>query len=237
MKYVQVLKGEDIFFIAPENLNTDYYETEFPDIRYKRYKDKYFKGILGYNKLMLSTDFYDSFSEYEYMLIAQPDACIWREENMLEYFMDMDFDYYGAPWIPARRIWEWAPVRSGQDGRRRIVCLKKEGNGIEMGNGGFSLRRISSCRKLIKEFAWRKSYWYIKRNEDIFFGVFGRGSKNNFKLCDVASGLKFAGEYNIKELVLEGRTPFGVHGWSKYFDSYEDMQKFLEENDVWKKHR
>ncbi|MCQ2075364.1 MAG: hypothetical protein MJY77_09350, partial [Bacteroidaceae bacterium] len=92
---------------------------------------------------MLSAAFYDGLSNYEYMLIAQPDACIWYEKNMLDHFMDVGYDYYGAPWIPARRIWEWARVPKENGKGARLVCLKKEGNGITMGNGGFSLRRTS----------------------------------------------------------------------------------------------
>lgn len=232
-KYAEVLCDEELYFIVPESLDLSYYSKTFPEVKTKTYEDKYFKGILGYNKLMLSRDFYNSLSNYEYMLIAQPDAVIWREENMLSHFMDLGFDYYGAPWIPARRIWEWAKV-PGKNGKGKMVCLKKEGNGIEMGNGGFSLRRVSQCEKLIKQYGWRKCYWYIKRNEDIFFGVFGRFSKCDFKLCDTVTGLRFAGEYGLKDLVEKGETPFGVHGWSKEFASFEEMQNYLLEKNVWK---
>ena len=232
-KYVQVLDGEDIVFVGPESLDTSYYEKTFPMVVLKRFSDRFFKGINGYNHLMLDPKFYRSFSDHEYMLIAQPDAVIFREDNMLEEFMNLGYDYYGAPWIPPRHIWEWAKIKDESSGKVRTVCLKKRGNGITMGNGGFSLRRIESCARLIEEYGWRKIYWFIKRNEDIFFGVFGRANKCGFKLCDVENGKRFALEYNIRESVENGKVPFGVHGWSKEFDSFEEMEKYLEDKKVW----
>lgn len=232
LKYCQVLKDETIMFIVPESLDLTWYIHTFPSISFRRFPDKFFKGINGYNNLMLNRDFYKSFDTFEYMLIAQPDACIWKEENMLDEFIDAGYDYYGAPWIPARRIWEWAYVNTEKG--RKLVCCKKEGCGIEMGNGGFSLRRISKCIDLIDEFGWRKLYWNIKRNEDIFFGVLGRGSKKGFKLSDVETGKRFALEYHLKENVEKGLVPFGVHGWFKEFGSFDEMQDYLVEKNIWK---
>jgi len=234
-KYEEVLNGEELFFIVPETLDKSYYKTVFPNIGFVDFPDKYFKGITGYNKLMLSIDFYLMLSKYEYVLIAQPDAVIFRKENMLDYFISKGFDYYGAPWIPERRIWEWVRVKNKSGKGSHISCAKKESQGLYMGNGGFSLRNISQCIKLIKEHSWRKIYWYIKRNEDIFFGLLGREGCNrcNFALADVETGKEFALEYNIKESVEAGCIPFGVHGWSKYFDSYESMEEYLISKGVW----
>ena len=232
-KYATVLSEEKIIFICPESLDKSYYKEQFPTFDYESFRDKYFKGIAGYNKLMLSESFYGRFDNYEYILIAQPDAVIWREENMLRYFMDKDFDYYGAPWIPERRIWEWTWVTDNNG--KRIECAKKKDHGIVMGNGGFSLRKIKPCIKLIHEHRWRKIYWFIKRNEDIFFGLLGREGNNrcNFKLADNATGKQFALEYDLKDYVEKGEIPFGVHGWNKYFDTFEEMENYLKEKGIW----
>ena len=235
-KFTDVLSGDDMVFICPESLDTTYYKETFVCFGYKPFPDKFFKNIYGYNRLMLSEDFYKSFSDYEYMLIAQPDAVIWREENMIPYFTAKEYDYYGAPWIPERRIWEWTVVRDKDGKKPKIKCAKKKGQGITMGNGGFSLRRIKPCINLIHEHRWRKIYWFIKRNEDIFFGLLGRTGNNRcgFKLADTETGKEFALEYDLKEYVKNGHVPFGVHGWSKYFSSYEEMEEYLKNAGVWK---
>ena len=101
-----------------------------------------------------------------------------------------------------------------------------------MGNGGFSLRKRESCVKLIKQYGWRKIFWFIKRNEDIFFGVCGSDNRNEFKLADVKTGREFSLEYGLKESVKEGKLPYAVHGWKKEFKDHEEMRSFLAENGI-----
>lgn len=230
-RYLEVLKGEDIIFIAPEKINQSWYKENFPEVNFKLFNNKYFTGAKSYNHLMLNIKFYQEFLQYDYMLIAQTDACIWSNENRLKEFISKGYDYYGAPWIPERRIWEWIWDRTS--GKIKLRCCKKEGQGITMGNGGFCLRNIKKSIALIKEFNWRKCYWFIKRSEDIFFGLFGISNKCGFKLADTDTGLKFAREYKLRECVKEGNIPFGVHGWSKDFNGYDEMCKYLRENGVW----
>lgn len=231
--YVKVLKNRDIFFLAPEHLKKEWYQQHYPTIEYKFFPDKFFTGTKSYNHLMLSEAFYERFSDYEYMLIAQTDACIWSNDDRLDYFMDKGYHYYGAPWIPERRIWEWIRVPKESGKGYKIRCCKKAGQGISMGNGGFCLRHIDKSWQLIKEFSWRKIYWFYKRNEDIFFGLFGIYNKAGFVLSDVDTGKEFGREYRLKECVRDGDIPFGVHGWKKDFDSFAEMESYLKEHGVW----
>ena len=200
-QYRRVLTKEDLLFVCPESLDTTYYETMFPEIGYKRFPDHFFTGTKSYNHLMLDENFYDAFSDYEYMLIAQTDAVIWSETDRLEEFMSLGYDYIGAPWIPERNIWEWRFHKKKENGKASLQCCKKKGHGISMGNGGFCLRNIKACKALIKECRWRKVYWFWKRNEDIFFGVCGEYNKCGFRLADVETGLKFSMEYRLRESV------------------------------------
>ncbi len=101
-----------------------------------------------------------------------------------------------------------------------------------MGNGGFSLRRNESCIRLIEQYGWRKIYWFIKRNEDIFFGVCGSDNRNDFKPADVETGRAFALEYGLRGSVKCGKPPYAVHGWKKEFTDYEEMKAFLKENGI-----
>lgn len=228
-RYETVLHDTPIVFIAPENLDCSWYQKKFPEIGYERFSDKYFTGVKAYNHLMLSEKFYERFLEYEYILIAQTDAVIWQQENRIPEFIEMGYDYYGAPWVPERRIWEWVFIKKKGFPGFRIECCKKEGCGIRMGNGGFSLRNIRKCIALIHEFRFRKIYWFIKRNEDIFFGVFGRNNKCGFQLATVECGLKFAREYHLRDCVRENDIPYAVHGWQKDFADYNEMQGYLKQ--------
>ncbi len=226
-RHRQILTEGDFAFFVPEGLDTSWYEKNFPGASFMSFPDVYFKGIGGYNRLLLSEGFYQRFSDWEYLLIAQPDAVIWGETDRIPEFIAKGFDYYGAPWEPERRIWEWIfPKKSGFPGFG-IRCMKKEGQGITMGNGGFSLRHTAHSRQLIRQYRWRKIYWFFKRNEDIFFGVCGSDNKNDYRLADVATGREFAGEYDLRERAEQGRAPYAVHGYSKDFGSYGEMRDFL----------
>ncbi|MCR4586628.1 MAG: hypothetical protein K5686_13005 [Lachnospiraceae bacterium] len=230
-RYFAVLDSEKIFTV-PKGLDTSWYEKRYPDARFERFDDRFFRGIKGYNRLLLDTRFYERFAPYEYILIAQSDAVIWQEGDRIEEFIDRGFDYYGAPWIPERRIWEWLFPKKDSFPGFSVRCLKKPGCGITMGNGGFSLRKRDGCIKLIKQYGWRKIYWFIKRNEDIFFGVCGSDNRNDFKPADVETGREFALEYGLRECVKSGKIPYAVHGWKKEFADYGEMRRFLSENGI-----
>ncbi len=226
-RYVKVLTEGDIAFFVPEGLDVSWYKEHFPTVHYIRFPHRYFKGIRGYNRLLLSDRFYRRFSRYPYILIAQPDAAVWQDRDRIGEFIEKGYDYYGAPWIPERRIWEWIfPKKEGFPGFR-IHCCKKEGCGISMGNGGFSLRKTDACRRLIRMYRWRKCYWFWKRNEDIFFGVLGMDDRNAFRLADTECGKSFALEYGLRESMEAGHMPYAVHGWKKEFASYAEMRSFL----------
>ena len=73
----------------------------------------------GYNELLLSENFYTTFSAFKYILIYQPDSYVFRDE-LMEWCKE-GYDYIGAPWL--------------EDNDEQIKL-----NGV--GNGGFSLRNI-----------------------------------------------------------------------------------------------
>ena len=227
-RYFDVLASDKIFTV-PDSLDTAWYEKRYEGARFERFDDRYFKGIRGYNRLLLDISFYERFSEWEYVLIAQPDATLWQDRDRIQEFIEKGYDYYGAPWIPERRIWEWLFPKKDSFPWFSIRCLKKAGCGITMGNGGFSLRKNESCIKLIRQYGWRKIYWFIKRNEDIFFGVCGSDNRNDFKQADTETGKAFALEYGLRESIKAGKIPYAVHGWKKEFADYEEMRRFLAE--------
>ncbi len=87
----------DIEFIVPNKYqNSGKLKELWPDINIRLFNN-WENSLRGYNRLLLDVKFYESYSQYEYMLICQTDALILKDGQFLQKFMDMGFDYYGAP--------------------------------------------------------------------------------------------------------------------------------------------
>jgi hypothetical protein len=239
--YLQCLKifnKRDLFLVCPQSLDTTIYKNvaikKKITLIHKRFSDKYFNGIEGYNKLMLSLNFYKSFKDYEYIQIYQLDAWVFRDE--LDYWCDKGYDYIGAPWI-------------SEDLQEKKI--------IGIGNGGFSLRRVESAIKVLSThkriysipMLWTKeksisynlngrigSYLKILKalffvsnnchylfndyddNEDIFWGERAKGLFTWYKIPSEEIAMKFAFEKHPTLLFEKNnsRLPFGCHAWEKY---------------------
>ncbi|MFR9592423.1 MAG: DUF5672 family protein, partial [Rikenellaceae bacterium] len=103
---LDVLKNHPIALLMPESLALDGMREQFDVDKYNivRISDEWLgrkNGIAGYNRMMLSEEFYSIFSDYEYMLVCQTDAVVFRDE-LLEW-CDKGYDYIGAPW-PKKKI-------------------------------------------------------------------------------------------------------------------------------------
>lgn len=64
---------------------------------YAYFDEDCFETIASYNRLLLSVEFYETFKQYEYILIYQLDAYVFRDE--LEFWCNKGYDYIGAPLI------------------------------------------------------------------------------------------------------------------------------------------
>lgn len=133
-----VLKHYDICLITYKGLDLSYYEKVSIEIgknfHIEYFEQNYFSSVAGYNRLCLTTDFYERFQKYDYMLICQLDA--WVFSDKLQYWCDKGYDYIGPPTF---YIYE-------QNGHDAIHSKDFEG----VGNGGFSLRKITHCLKVLK---------------------------------------------------------------------------------------
>jgi len=106
------------------------------------FANEYFSSIEGYNRLLLSEFFYESFSDFEYILIYQLDAWVFNDE--LGFWVSQNYDYIGAPWIGE----EHGNIKN------------------RVGNGGFSLRRVNAFLKIFKSLRFR--YYRINHFSKIF---------------------------------------------------------------------
>lgn len=211
------LAARDIFVIKPTGLDLSRILAAHPDIRQIEFHPSFFKGIRGYNRLMTSAEFYDTFAAYQYILIAQLDTYIFRDD--LDQWCARGYDYVGAPWL-RRTINRYAPVswlKNIQDAiRRRKGLYSKTALYDRVGNGGLSLRRVEShariCRQKAAELARLNTVRPKGHPEDVFWATQAPG----FTYPTAEEALRFAFDkypslcYRITNRCL----PMGCHGWT-----------------------
>lgn len=206
------------FLICPTQFNKDEYEKVIAEtgvdrnnIQFLDFPGHFFSSIDGYNKLMLNPAFYQTFSAFNYLLIYQLDSYIFQDS--LVDWCNKNYDYVGAPWIN----WEWSVHYARSiSWPRRIRTKLGFTNYNLVGNGGFSLRKISSFIQNLNLF--KKQAECFKLNEDYFFSFFVTTYNPFFKIPDYHEALKFSFDENPHEAYLlnEKMLPMGCHGWPKY---------------------
>ena len=108
-KIKTVFTNREVFITLPKSLEKNWKKnSEFKTISFN---DAYFKDKLSYSKLLCRKQFYESFSDYDYIQIIQTDC--WVFEDKLDYFINLKFDYIGAPWLegafdgyPKEKLWK-----------------------------------------------------------------------------------------------------------------------------------
>ncbi|MEG1885865.1 MAG: DUF5672 family protein [Alistipes sp.] len=216
-----VLGSYPLVLLKPCGVDTSAIVAEFPQLKTLEVSDEWLgvkNGIDGYNRMMLSKEFYDLFPDTEYILICHTDAWIFRNE--LSAWCERGYDCVAAPWIK-RGLYEqplvkhymllqrWFADKSGLL-TRQVIYNK-------IGNGGLSLRKVESFRAVcemqgdaIEHFLSSRHHLF---NEDVFWAVIPL----SFKYPTVSEALRFAFDTNpVYCYKLSGRKlPFGCHSWSK----------------------
>ncbi len=206
-----VLTNHTKIFIHPTDLDLSFYKKKFPEIEFRGFDQDFFEDIVGYNRLLLSPLFYESFST-DYILIYQLDAWVFRDE-LLDW-CQKGYDYIGAP---------NAEKGSGNNSWQDNLL------GNHVLNGGLSLRNTKACLKAVKihELVFKKGF---KGNEDTYFSAcYARFFFVRFllKLPKYRIALKFAFEKTPKEAFkLNNHTlPFGCHAYEKYdYDFWKEYE-------------
>ena len=238
----EVLGHYHTTLVVPESFDTCEYQSMWKsyglNLYEERFNDIYFADIHGYNRLMLSREFYARFQVYDYILIYQPDAYVFADS--LSEWCKKGYDYIGAPLIgnfDEKVYYSAMPMR--------------------VGNGGLSLRRVQayidyfdakknvfSSRQIVERISlWKKPYtrifvWLMmllgwrnkplsvaenwKYNEDDFWsGVLDRSSYPLYKPLPMEA-LYFAFERFPQEMYnITKQLPFGCHAWLKYdYDNF-----------------
>lgn len=220
-----VLGSHPLIIIKPVSLDLSGLLEQFPKLAVETFNDNYFKGIAGYNKLMLSTELYERFRSFTYMLIYQLDAYVFRDE--LQAWCSKGYDYIGAPWLK-KPVYD-RPVISGIMRLIRWHCQRtnqptKQALYNKIGNGGLSLRKVESHYQATLTYQ-KKIAFYLSRerchfyNEDVFWAT----EVPEFAYPQATEALRFAfDKYPSYCYKLTGRQlPFGCHSWYK-----RKMKKF-----------
>ncbi len=249
---LDVLGRYPIFFVVPNGFSLKNLEHKILNLsEYNAiYFDKrFFSDIAGYNELMKSKAFYESFLRYQYILIYQTDCYVFRDD--LLYWCQRGYDYIGAPWF------------TNFTDPQNTNLLEN------VGNGGFSLRKVKSFIKILrkskikslyslfKEERNSKGLFYIIRNYDKLLARF-YSEKNSFqnylnsykrnedafwaieldKLgCGLSKptpqeALNFSFDYHPECMyqLNNNALPFGVHAWHREDTIYTGNRAF------WRKH-
>tara|TARA_B110000027_G_C16047733_1_gene268488 strand:- start:93 stop:854 length:762 start_codon:yes stop_codon:yes gene_type:complete len=217
-QFLLVLGNYPTTLVIPEHLEvTEFLKTyQLEQCTIERFDNTYFSSVFGYNKLMLMEAFYARFEAYKYILIYQLDAYVFRDE-LLDW-CSKDYDYIGAPWIAT-------PNR----GFKKLVSLfdskkKKARSSIfyKVGNGGFSLRKVSSHianskkMKPVIEQNLKRSKDDFRIMEDVFWSSIPE-QDSRFLIPDYKEGLQFAFDRkpDLAYKLNNNKLPFGCHGFEK----------------------
>lgn len=182
-------------------------ELGVPNVEY--FPKEFFKSRLDYGQLMNSVLFYQRFNKYEYMLVYQLDCWVFNDE--LEYWCNLGYDYIGAPFFV-----KWFSDR-----------------GLFVGNGGFSLRKISSMITYIEKNG-RQGTPHFGTDDGFFAANFDKSLK--IPIPELAA--RFSLEtFPSKQFAQTHKVPFGCHAYKRYewdfwkgfikYDAYDDLKKSI----------
>lgn len=220
----KINKKYDITIVKPKGLDLSTIHNEFQGLKEQEFEPDFFDGIDGYNKLMLSPDFYQRFLDYEYILICQLDTFLFYDS--LEEWCNKNYDYVGAPWI-LRPVYQKFPINIFCK-IKKIYCEllslpNRQKIYFKVGNGGLSLRRTASFYHIAKHDRKTIEYYLSMKNkahcyhEDVYWAIEAKNVLPSFSIPDYKEALKFSfDKYPALCYKMNGnKLPYGCHSWTK----------------------
>lgn len=133
----KVLGHYPIRLVCPEGMDTSAYKAIIPEIEVDHIAPHWQASYANFTKLKIEPFLYERYQAYEYVLFYELDVFVFRDE--LEKWCATGLDYIGAPWFEGH------------------VMANDASPVIGVGNGGFSLRKVSSMLR------GRRSAWLWSR--------------------------------------------------------------------------
>ena len=225
---IKVLGNYPITLVKPHSLSLKEYASYLnTDFFVESFEDSYFEDVQGYNRLMLSSEFYRRFLNYEFILIYQLDAFVFKDE--LLYWCNIGYDYIGAPWLSETIYGNWfvkvkEKISSYIHYKKNIpqpgsTSPSKRQFYNRVGNGGFSLRRVEKfytiCLKEITKITFYNQNPDPYFNEDVFWSLEVNRKKKQLYIPNYREALKFSFEHHllIAFKINKNKIPFGCHAW------------------------
>ena len=240
----RILARYEMVLVCPEDMDTSAFQRVWKSyhlpLKEERFAPAYFKGIVGYNRLCLSEDFYQRFADKDYILIYQPDCYVFADQ--LQEWCAYGYDFVGAPLVGKAKEQTYSPKR-----RKRV------------GNGGFCLRRVKAYLDFFDSekplfdlqhimrspYLWKRTHWqfmvrllpyWLRKstprqvangwngNEDDFWSGLLDLSRFTMRKPTPEQAALFSLERFPKYLAEKGKLPFGCHAWHRW-GNYEDFWK------------
>ena len=207
------IKDYDVFFIYPENINVDKYLNLYDNAICVGLESDFFKDTHTYSQLLINYNFYNTFSNYQYMLIHQTDSYLFRDE--IEEWCNKGYDYIGGPIISMLKEWSQDDINNWKP---------------KVGNGGLSLRRICIFKDITNPNGALMKYLNLDQNlldnicyEDSFFCNF-ISKVYIMNIPDWYEAAKFSISLNPEEIYKTLKIkPMGCHNFNLH-------------KEFWKKH-
>lgn len=201
-------------------------------------------SVEAYNSMLLQAWFYRLFSAWDYLLIFQLDAWIFR--NDLNDWLSKGFTYIGAPWV--RDLGDDTPDTGVGNGGLSLRCVESFIRILESPRNRFwpvfrwntlawriclfrryevlpvALRPVYFIKRLLlfalMSLGWRNTLnYYIADNklEDHFYSFFAPLVHRWMRIPSLQEAALFSIETNPgATLQMAGKLPFGCHAWQKY---------------------
>jgi hypothetical protein len=197
-----ILAAYQRVLVCPRSLDVSAYLHLDIDLKVMRFDDYHFKSIKTYNQLMMSPSFYAQFRAFQYMLVYQTDAWVFRDELLT--WCSKGYDFIGAPWVVV-------PASN----KKTIFNLSTLLLG-KVGNGGFCIRNVAT--HYYSALIFRFLSLFFTKNEDFFWCYIMPKINPFYRVPSAEEALHFAFEL-IPSACFEKtnhQLPFGCHAWEKY---------------------
>jgi hypothetical protein len=126
----RVLGRHPIRLVCPTGLDVSAYRRIAPALEVDFIPSHWLASSRAYNRLKILPFLYERYAAYEFLLTYELDAFVFKDE--LEEWCEQGWDYIGAPWF---------------EGYANATPSSRP---IGVGNGGFSLRRISTMLRITR---------------------------------------------------------------------------------------
>lgn len=132
----KILGKHRIVLICPRGLDVSEYKRIYPDAEVDFVNSRWHSSYRMFNRLKIEPFIYKRFQEFRFILFYELDA--WVFSDQLDYWCSLEYDFIGAPWFQG------------------LAAATENSAFVGVGNGGFSLRKVSSHLKATSVFKYIK---------------------------------------------------------------------------------